>query len=70
MFVGAVLILEIYCSKSVISIIERNYIFIKGDSVKKIILLIRKYISYAKDLANKNTTNYERFKKWMHAYIA
>lgn len=38
--------------------------------MKKLILLIRKYISYAKDLANKNTANYERFKNWMHTYIA
>lgn len=33
-------------------------------------LLIRKYFSYAKYLANKNTTNFERFKNWMHTYIA
>lgn len=33
-------------------------------------LLIRKYFSYAKYLANKNTTNFERFKTWMHTYIA
>lgn len=38
--------------------------------MKKLILLIRKYFSYAKYLANKNTTNFERFKNWMHTYIA
>ena len=38
--------------------------------MKKLTLLIRKYISYAKLLANNNTTNFERFKSWMHTYIA
>lgn len=38
--------------------------------MKKLILLVHKYILYAKDLANTNTTNFERFKSWMHTYIA
>lgn len=38
--------------------------------MKKLISLIRKYILYAKHLAKTNTTNFERFKSWMHTYIS
>lgn len=38
--------------------------------MKKLISLIRKYILYAKHLASTNTKNFERFKSWMHTYIA
>lgn len=38
--------------------------------MKKLILLIRKYVSYAKYLNNNNPINFERFKSWMHTYIA
>lgn len=38
--------------------------------MKKLISLIRKYILYAKHLASTNTKNFERFKNWMHTYIA
>lgn len=38
--------------------------------MKKLISLIRKYILFAKHLANTNTKNFERFKSWMHTYIA
>lgn len=38
--------------------------------MKKLISLIRKYILYAKHLASTNAKNFERFKSWMHTYIA
>ena len=38
--------------------------------MKKLISLIRKYILYAKHLAKTNTTNFERFKSWIHTYIS
>ena len=38
--------------------------------MKKLISLIRKHILYAKHLAKTNTTNFERFKSWMHTYIS
>lgn len=38
--------------------------------MKKLISLIRKYVLYAKHLASTNAKNFERFKSWMHTYIA
>lgn len=38
--------------------------------MKKLILLIRKYILYAKHLASTNAKNFERFKSWMYTYIS
>lgn len=38
--------------------------------MKKLISLIRKYTLYAKHLASTNAKNFERFKNWMHTYIA
>lgn len=38
--------------------------------MKKLLLLVRKYFLYAKSLYMENTTNFERFKNWMHTYIS
>lgn len=38
--------------------------------MKNLILLVHKYFSYAKYLYRENTTNFKRFKNWMHTYIA
>nr|DAO71158.1 MAG TPA: PemK-like protein [Caudoviricetes sp.] len=38
--------------------------------MKKLILLVRKYFSYARYLYRENSTNFERFKSWMHTYIS
>lgn len=38
--------------------------------MKQLIRLVRKYFLYAKNLYMESSTNFERFKNWMHTYIS